>query len=133
MFYELTQVLFTIKELNNPNSQWVGVIEIPFQQLFRDQVNLMTFREGLSDKEKLKCQSAWMGILMMNSMKNYMNINLRDNPVDWNDLYAFAKSVPRLESMVNGYLKQIARLKKFGFLSKMADFQFTNWLKKRTI
>ncbi|MCB0706722.1 MAG: thioester reductase domain-containing protein [Saprospiraceae bacterium] len=133
MFYELTQVLFTIKEKKNPATQWVGVIEIPFQQLFRDQVNLMTFREGLSDKEKLKCQSAWMGILMMNSMKNYMNITLRDNPIDWNDLYAFAKSIPRVESMINGYMKQLGRLKKFGFLSKMADFQFTNWFKKKTI
>lgn len=130
MFYEVTEVLFTIEEVADPAKRWAGIIQIPFQQLFRDQMECMTFRKGLTEKERLKCQVSCMGILSIYACKNYMNLFLRKGTHTIHDFYEYAKGIPDVKGFVDRTMRQLAKVRKFGMFSKVIDFQLQKWFKR---
>ncbi|GAA4828080.1 thioester reductase domain-containing protein [Algivirga pacifica] len=130
MFYEVSTILFTIEEEGNPEVRYVGTINTPFEQLFRDQLMNMEFRHGVSDHDKLKSRVMWMGTLMFFATKNYLNLYLRDHTITWDEVYESLKSVPELESLVNRYIKRFKSVKKFGVLANVIDSQVKKWFRK---
>ncbi len=126
MFSEVSEILFTITEKRSKRI-WAGIIRIPFQELFHQQLTEISFREGVSEKEKLQLKCSWMGILGFYSFKNYLNLYLRNHCIDWAGIVTTARVIPEIKRWGDEYISAIKRVRKFGLFSKAFNYQIEKW------
>jgi len=129
IFYETSEIMITVQSKTNPEYHWVGIVSLPFQQLFRDQIQKMEFRKGLTSKEKMICQIAWMVTLGYYCQKNYLKLFLRVNEWTWKDIKEYSKAIPFINDAIEKYLTMDKSFNRLGVLSKLIKAQQIKWLK----
>lgn len=118
LFFEVTEILFTLSDDQNPARRVAGKVGTPFAQLFHDQIRKMTFREGLSTKQQVACQTFWIMYLSAAFLKNYLKLALRQPPWSWADLVQIAGQIPTIRGGYAQLLDWGKTLAKSGLMSK---------------